>query len=289
MAAHMHLEGAKHANQLKESSVFHPFSNPIASRRTARRGCLAAAIAALALSATAQTAAPAPPPPPPARGPAPGPPPPPADPLANTQQDAADAVQRAYDAIDRTAAIAESSQAEGAADLLTQSRNAYQQALSFYQSSKFAGAQETAMMAADLARAADELTSAHLIASARANVPPPPSTGGGIDPGARAYGNLGRLAQHRADVAGRIAASPDAADRAVHRLVEQAGQMERNAQNLLNSGKPQQAEAVARAADALLAACDHSIQRVLIASGRATMAPPPPPPAGPEAPPPPQP
>jgi hypothetical protein len=74
----------------------------------------------------------------------------------------------------------------------------------------------------------------------------------------------------------------------VHNLLEEAGRLEQNAQNLLNNQKPQEAGAMARAADALLAACDHSIQRVLIASGRVA-APLAPPPGGPEPPPPPQP
>ena len=69
------------------------------------------------------------------------------------------------------------------------------------------------MMAADLARAADELASTHLFASAQPKVNPPPQVMGGPDPAARVYDDLGRLAQHRADIAARIGATPDAADR----------------------------------------------------------------------------
>jgi hypothetical protein len=228
---------------------------------------------------------PAGPPPPPRRG---APPPPPVDPLMATQEGAGAAIQRAYDAIGRSGVLVESSRAEGSGDLLAQSRNAYQQALTAYQASNFTAAQEWGMMAADLARAADELASARLFAAAQPKVNPPPQVMGGPDPAARVYDDLGRLAQHRADIAARIGATPDAADREVHNLLEEAGRLEQNAQNLLNNQKPQEAGAMARAADALLAACDHSIQRVLIASGRVA-APLAPPPGGPEPPPPPQP
>jgi len=143
-------------------------------------------------------------------------------------------------------------------------------------------------MAADLARAADELASARLFAGAQPKVSPPPQVTGGPDPAARVYGDLGRLAQHRADIAARIGAMPDAADQEVHNLLEEAGRLEQKAKNLLNSQKPQEAGSTARAGDALLAACDHSIQRVLVASGRLA-APLPPLSDEPEPPPPPQP
>ena len=52
----------------------------------------------------------------------------------------------------------------------------------------------------------------------------------------------------------------------MHNLLEEAGRLEQNAQNLLNSQKLQEAGSTARAADALLAPCDHSIQRVLVRS-----------------------
>jgi hypothetical protein len=225
-------------------------------------------------------------PPPPLR---PGAPPPPSvDPLMATQEGAGAAIQRAYDAIGRSAALTESSRAEGSGDLLAQRRNAYQQALTAYQASNFTAAQEWGMMAADLARAADELASARLFAAAQPKVNPPPQVAGGPDAAARVYDDLGRLAQHRADIAARIGATPDAADQEVHNLLEEADRLERSAQNLLNSQKPQEAAAMARAADALLAACDHSIQRSLIASGRVA-APPAPPFGGPPPPPPPPP
>jgi hypothetical protein len=244
---------------------------------------LALAIGSMAAgSVAAEAQAPGPPPPPGA----PAPPPPPADPLQATQQGAADAVQRAYDAISRSTSLAGTSRVEGATELMEQSRNAYQQALTDYQASNFTGARESAMMAGDLARAAEELTSAQLIAAAQPQVPPPPQSMGGPDPAARVYADLARLAQHRSDITSRINQFPSAANQSVHRLLEQSSRLEQNAQTLMNSQKPEQASATARAADALLAACDHSIQRVLIATGRVDAAFAPPPPAPPPPPPP---
>jgi hypothetical protein len=257
--------------------------NQMSWRHALARSFMCLLLGVLVLPTVAAYAQPAGPPPPLRPG---APPPPPVDPLMATQEGAGAAIQRAYDAIGRSAAMVESTRAEGSGDLLTQSRNAYQQALSAYQASNFTAAQESGMMAADLARAADELSSARLFAAAQPSVNPPPQGMGGPDPAARVYDDLGRVTQHRSDVAARIAATPDAADRQVHNLLEEAGRLEQSAQNLLNSQKPQEAGAMARAADALLAVCDHSIQRVLIASGRVA-APLGPPPGGPEPPPPP--
>jgi len=235
--------------------------------------------AAGAVTAEAQAAGP---PPPPARG-TPGPPPP-ADLLQATQQGAADAVQRAYDAISRSTSLPGSGRTEGASELLAQSRNSYQQALTDYRDSNYTATRETAMMAADLARAAEELASAQLIASAQPQVPAPPQSMGGTDPAARVYSDLARLAQHRSGIAGRISEFPGAANQETRRLLEESGRLEQNAQALMNSQKPEQAGATARAADALLAACDHSIQQALIASGRVDAAAAPPAPAPPQAP-----
>ena len=250
-------------------------------RRNARnRTLMALVLGVLILGTGVAHGQPAGPPPPPRPGA-----PPPADPMMVTQEGAGAAIQHAYNAIGRSGVLVESSRAQGSGDLLAQSRNAYQQALTAYQASNFTAAQEWGMMAADLARAADELASARLFSAAQSKVNPPPQVLGGPNPAARVYEDLGRLAQHRADIAARIGSTPDAADEQVHNLLEEAGGLEQNAQNLLNSQKLQEAGSTARAADALLAACDHSIQRVLVASGRGA-APPPPPSGGP---PPPQP
>ena len=257
------------------------------TRRNARsRTLMALVLGVLILGTGAAHGQPAGPPPPPRAG---APPPPPLpDPMMATQEGAGAAIQRAYDAIGRSGVLVESSRAEGSGDLVAQSRNTYQQALTAYQASNFTAAQEWGMMAADLARAADELASARLFAAAQPKVNPPPQVVGGPDPAARVYDDLGRLAQHRADIAARIGSTPNAADQQVHNLLEEAGRLEQNAQNLLNSQKLQEAGSTARAADALLAACDHSIQRVLVASGRVA-APLPPASGGPPPPPPPQP
>jgi len=241
-----------------------PSLNRLKSRRRRRPIAAIFVTAGLLLGTFAAVAQPAPPPP---GGPAPGPPLP-ANPLMTTQQDAGAAVQGAYDAIGRSTLMAGSNNAEGAANLLIQSKSAYQQALTWYQASNFVAAREAAMIATDLARATDELTSAHLMATTQPGIPLPPQSFAGPDPVARVYGDLGRLTQHRADVAAQIAASPDAVDAEVHRLLQESTRFQQKAQNLLNSQKPEQAGAMARAADALLAACDHSMERALIASGR---------------------
>lgn len=252
--------------------------NQFVRRNALSRGLRAALFGAAILGTCAANAQPAGPPPP-----RPGGPPPPANPLMATQEGAGAAIQRAYDAIGRSAIMVESSHAQGSGDLLDRSRNAYQQALTAYQASNFVAAQESGLMATDLAHAADELSSARLFDTSQAKVNPPPQSMGGPDPAARVYDDLGRLAQHRADIEARIGATPDAADRT---LLDESGRLQQDAQNLLNNQKPQEAGAMARAADALLAACDHSIQRVLIASGRLA-APFAPAPGGPEPPPPP--
>jgi len=251
-----------------------------------RFGLLTLALGGMVAGASAaQGQAPGQPPPPPSG--APGPPPPPTNPLQATQQGAADAVQRAYDAISRSTSLVGNKQAGGTADMLAQSRNAYQQALTDYRASNYTGTQETAMMAADLARAAEELASAQLIATAQPDVPAPPQSMGDQDPAARAYADLARLAQHRSDVIARVKEFPSTGNEEVHRLLAESSKLEQDAEGLMNSRKPHQAGATARAADALLAACDHSIQEVLIATGRVDAAAAPPPPA-PQPPPPPQ-
>jgi hypothetical protein len=84
------------------------------------------------------------------------------NPVAATQQQAADAVQRAYEALRRSTVLSQTASG-GTTDILAQGRDAYQQALSQYQVSNFIGARETAMAAADLAHAAEQITTANLL------------------------------------------------------------------------------------------------------------------------------
>ena len=240
-------------------------------------------------------------------GPAPAGPPAAADALMATQEQASDAIQRAYDALNRSAALPQPpSQGEG--DILGKGRDAYQQALSKYQASNFVGAREDAMAAADLARAAEQIASANLIAdgSKRLQLPAPPAAS---QPGlvnARAYQDLARASEHSVRVSSEL--STGVANAQAHALVAQSQQLQQRAQTLLAASKPEEAAAIARASDALLAAADHLERRDLIASGRIPSAsgpegpgvgpaapppadqgtaPPPPPPGGPGGPPPP--
>jgi hypothetical protein len=68
-------------------------------------------------------------------------PPPGENPVVASQQEAADAVQRAYDALERSTVLSQTASG-GTTDILTQGRDAYQQALSQYQASNFVGARD---------------------------------------------------------------------------------------------------------------------------------------------------
>lgn len=221
----------------------------------------------------------------------PGPPRP--NPFVASQQEAADAVQRAYDALGRSAALSQTVPS-GTAVILAQGKDAYQQALSQYQASNFVGARESAMAAADFARAAEQIASANLLeaATGQAQLPAPPSRSSAATQTARAYQDLARVSEHSARLTGELSAAPAVSSTAqVRQLLEQSGRLQQRAQSFLTANRPEQASAMARASDALLAAADHIEQRALIASGviRAQSAPSPsPPPAGgPAGPPPP--
>ncbi len=233
-----------------------------------------------ALAAHAQgPAGPPPPGPPPLQGPAS---------VAAAQQQAADAVQRAYDALGRSAALSQTA-SQGTADILAEGKNAYQQALTQYQASDFVGANETAMAASDMARAAEQIANANLMESAsrQSQIPAPPTAAvNGSFQTARAYQDLARVSDHRARIASQLSlgAAPSANSQ-VNSLMEESRRLQQRAQTLLNDNKPQNASLIAGAADALLAAADHIEQRALIASGMVPAQPGPPPgPAGPRNP-----
>src|SRR6266567_1050098 len=118
----------------------------------------------------------------------------PAPPGSGTQQEAADAIQRAYDELGRSALIAQSAPRD-VGDLLTRGRDTYQQALSLYQASDFMGARETAMASADIARAAEQLaTSGFSESASRQPLPEPPAGPSRANaPAARAYQDLARV------------------------------------------------------------------------------------------------
>jgi hypothetical protein len=219
----------------------------------------------------------------------PGGPPPGQNPAAASQQEAADEVQRAYDTLRRSTALSQTASA-GTIEILTQGREAYQQALSQYQASNFVGSRETAMAATDLAHAAEQITTADLLeASARQRQLPAPPTGSAAAKTALAYQDLARVSQHSARLAADRTVEPAAASTVeIRALLLRSARLQQRAQSLLIMNKPEEASAMARASDALLAAADHVEQRALIASGVIPAQPAPPPPiSGMAAPPPP--
>jgi hypothetical protein len=227
----------------------------------------------------------------PQRGRRPPGPPPGQNSVVASQQEAADAVQRAYDALGRSTVLSQTASG-GTTDILTQGRDAYQQALSQYQASNFVGARETAMAAADLAHAAEQITTADLleVSSRQQQLPAPPTSSAAAVQTALAYQDLARVSQHSARLAADLSGEPAAALTAqVRPLLVKSARLEQRAQSLLTANKPEEASAVARASDALLAAADHVQQRALIASGVIPAQPAPPPPPDGTAPPPPPP
>lgn len=226
-----------------------------------------------------------------------GPPPPGPPPLqspasvATAQQQAADAVQRAYDALGRSAALSQTA-SQDTANILTQGKDAYEKALTQYQASDFVGANETAMAAADMAHAAEQIANANLMeaASRQSQIPAPPTAAAnGSFQTARAYQDLSRVSDHRARIISQLSAGAAPSARSqVNSLMEESNRLQQRAQTLLKDQKPQQASAIAGAADAMLAAADHMEQCALIASGMVpAQAGPPPPPGGFGPPPPP--
>jgi hypothetical protein len=217
----------------------------------------------------------------------------PNDAPAASQQEAADAIQRAYDGLGRSSVIAQGN-TQDIRDLLALGRDAYEEALSRYQSSDFTGARETAKASADLARAAEQAATANLIQTGEGqHLPAPPAASG--QPNTReqrASQDLARAEDHDARLSEELSArTSSSVVPQVRVLIVQSRKFNQNAQTLLAANKPEQAGEMARASDALLAAADHLVRRAWIASGvplpPRPPPPPPPRPKGPPAPPPP--
>ncbi len=220
-------------------------------------------------------------------------------PPVSEQQAAADAVQRAYDSIGRSTVLAQSSSAK-TGDLLAKSREIYQQALTQYGANNYVGARETAMAAADLGRAAEQIANSNLIESAASSnrlSPPPASMDTGDQRKARAFNDLARVSDHAARLRTMTALDTSGAGKnQVQPLIDQAAQLQQQAQTLITAGKTEEASSLARASDSLLAAAEHLEQQTLIARGIVTGPPAPlgpgqaplaPPPGNAAAPPPP--
>jgi hypothetical protein len=185
------------------------------------------------------------------------------DPLNPFEQAALQHLQLAYEAIRETAAYIESTNFADGSDLLAQSRNGYEQAVADYRAWNFKGTVETAGFSWDLARAAIEMAHAHRIASLRSEVVEPQQ-----DVASTASGDFEHLEQHRAAVTARMRAQPETVGPGVRRLVDESGRLQQNAKILMSNNKVDEADATIRAANALLGACDHSMSRVLLPTGR---------------------
>jgi hypothetical protein len=217
----------------------------------------------------------------------------------DVQLDVQDAMQRAYDALNRSTALVEA--AKGTASGISLSRFIadgkafYQEALSRYQASDYIGAHELAAAADDMAHAAETLAMSSIGSGNAAGITAPPSQPGVAEDAFRANDEIARAggtilqAQNAGSYANVV---PAETTRRVHDLLTLSQQLQQRAQASL-SQSPREASAAARASDAIAHAADHLQNRYLIASGivpagpAGRPGPPPPPPGGLGAPPPP--
>lgn len=194
---------------------------------------------------------------------------PPHDPNAATSEEAAAAIQHAYDGISRTSILQNGDAADGPESVNTvesASRTAYQEALSCYQANDYVGAREQAMASADLSRAAEELMMSREAFPGGTGVPAPPSAAEEHDRAARDLENLNyRLpgVKRRLTESGTFSAATVAQ---LQSLLSQSGRLEQRAQDLLLHGQTVRAGHVARAGDALTHAAEHIQNRYLLAA-----------------------
>lgn len=175
---------------------------------------------------------------------------------AASQREAADAIQPAYDQLGRSTLIAQSAPRDMTiyrlgVEMLTRRREADTSRVSI------TGARETAMASADLARAVEQAATANLIETGEGKgLPAPPAPAAQPrNQAQRASADLARVLDHAARLSGELSAPASAlVFPQVRALIEQSRQFEQRAQTLLAANKPEQAGAMARADDALLAA-----------------------------------
>jgi hypothetical protein len=225
------------------------------------------------------------------RGPT-GPGGPPPDPRYATLEEAAAAVQRAYDGIARVSVLGNGSSVAGinVNTLITESKSSYQEALSRYQANDYVGAREQAMASADLARASEELAMSTGVGTSRAGVPAPPVAAANPEDSLRATRDVQDLS-YRLSATGTTLNSatsvPAATASQARSLFAMSQELQQRAQSLLSQNQPERAIRLARAGDALTHVAEHLENLYLIAAGIVPT--PPQPPAGPDgfAPPPP--
>jgi len=201
------------------------------------------------------------------------------DPRVATPDEAAAAIQHAYDGISRTSLFGTSEAGPGAVsvnDIASLSKTAYQEALSCYQANNYVGAREQAMTSADLSRAVEELLMSGGAFGGGAGVPVPPTPVEERDHAARDFENLSyRLGEIKSGLRGSNALPARAAAQA-QSLVSLSEQLQQQAQDLLVHNQAPRAGHVARAGDALTHAVEHLQNRYLLAAGIVPAPPPPP-------------
>jgi hypothetical protein len=217
----------------------------------------------------------------------------------DAQLDVQDAMQRAYDGLNRSTALVEA--VKGTANgislnrLIADGKAFYQEGLSRYQAFDYIGARELAAAADDMAHAAETMAMSSIGSGNAAGIAAPPSQPGIAEDAFRANDEIARAGSTILQVQNAGSYSnvvPAETTQRVHDLLTLSQQLQQRAQASL-SQSPREASAAARASDAIAHAADHLQSRYLIASGivpagpRGRPGPPPPPPGGPGAPPPP--
>jgi hypothetical protein len=216
----------------------------------------------------------------------------------DAQLDVQDAMQRAYDGLNRSTALVEA--AKGTASgislnhFIADGKGFYQEALSRYQASDYIGARELAAAADDMAHAAETMAMSSIGSGNAAGITAPPSQPGVAEDAFRANDEIARAGGTILQVqsaGGYSNVVPAETTRRVRDLLTLSQQLQQRAQASL-SQSPREASAAARASDAIAHAAGHLQNRYLIASGivpagpAGRPGPPPPPPGGPGAPPP---
>jgi hypothetical protein len=215
------------------------------------------------------------------------------------QLDVQDAMQRAYDGLNRSTALVEA--AKGTANgislnrFIAEGKAFYQEALSRYQAFDYIGARELAAAADDMAHAAETMAMSSIGSGNAAGISAPPSQPGIAEDAFRANDEIARAGSTILQVQSAGSYSnvvPAETTHRVHDLLTLSQQLQQRAQASL-SQSPSEASTAARASDAIAHAADHLQNRYLIASGivpagpPGRLGPPPPPPGGPGTPPPP--
>jgi len=219
----------------------------------------------------------------------------------DAQLDVQDAMQRAYDGLNRSTALVEAAKGTGSGislnRLIADGKAFYQEGLSRYQAFDYIGARELAAAADDMAHAAETMAMSSIGSGNAAGITAPPSQPGIAEDAFRANDEIARAGGTILQVQSAGSYSnvvPAETTRRVRDLLTLSQQLQQRAQAWL-AQSPREASAAARASDAIAHAADHLQNRYLIASGimpagpAGRPGPPPPPPGGPGAPPPPPP